>query len=105
MSKLTLLIIFAALLFVPGGAASAIQADEEPVVRSVMFWMDTCGHCHYVLESVLPPLQEQYGSQLVITLIEIVSSEDADRMLAVAAEMGLPPGGVGVPFMSSVIAT
>ena len=99
MSKLTLLIIFAALLFVPGGAASAIQADEEPVVRGVMFWMDTCGHCHYVLESVLPPLQEQYGSQLVITLIEIVSSEDADRMLAVAAEMGLPPGGVGVPFM------
>ena len=99
MSKLTLLIIFAALLFVPGGAASAIQADEEPVVRGVMFWMDTCGHCHYVLESVLPPLQEQYGAQLDITLVEIASREDADRMLAVAAELGLPPGGVGVPFL------
>ena len=73
--------------------------SPEPVVHTLMFWMDTCGHCHYVLESVLPPLQEQYGSQLVITLIEIVSREDADRMLAVAAEMGLPPGGVGVPFM------
>ena len=80
--------------------ASAQSGESpEPVVHALMFWMDTCGHCHYVLESVLPPLQAQYGSQLVITLIEIVSREDADRMLAVAAEMGLPPGGVGVPFM------
>lgn len=80
---------------------ASAQAEESPapVVHALMFWMDTCGHCHYVLESVLPPLQEQYGSQLDITLVEIVSREDADQMLAVAAEMGLPPGGVGVPFM------
>ena len=81
----------------PAGAQSG--ESPEPVVHALMFWMDTCGHCHYVLESVLPPLQEQYGAQLDITLIEIASREDADRMLAVAAELGLPPGRVGVPFM------
>lgn len=94
------LLALAGLLAVLGPARPAsAQAGEPPVVRAVMFWMDTCGHCHYVLENVLPPLQEQYGEQLDILLVEIVSREDADRLTAVAAELGLPAGGIGVPFM------
>lgn len=80
-------------------ARPASAQSGEPVVHVVMFWMDTCGHCHYVLESVLPPLQEQYGPQLDILLLEVASQRDADRLTAVAAELGLPAGGVGVPFM------
>ena len=101
--RIALVLVLLWLAFAAGPAARPASAQSgespEPVVHALMFWMDTCGHCHYVLESVLPPLQEQYGAQLDITLVEIASREDADRMLAVAAELGLPPGGVGVPFL------
>lgn len=55
-------------------AAEAAKKDEA-VVQAVMFWMDTCPHCHVVLEEVLPPLQQKYGDQLQIRLIEVKSEE------------------------------
>jgi uncharacterized membrane protein len=75
------------------------QTGEMPVVRAVMFWMDTCGHCHYVLENVLPPLQAKYGEQFELALIELVSSEDVDRLYRTASEYGIPENQVGVPFL------
>lgn len=94
---LTLMILLAAALAVV--PPTRAQDEPQPVVRAVMFWMDTCGHCHYVLENVLPPLQAEYGDQLDILLIEIASAADADRLMAVARELGLNVNGVGVPFM------
>lgn len=82
-------------------AAPAARAQDEPqpVVRALMFWMDTCGHCHYVLENVLPPLEAKYGEQLDITLFEIAAAADADVLYAAARELGLDAGGVGVPLL------
>lgn len=44
---------------------NTVQA-QEPVVRAVLFYSPTCGHCAYVIEEVLPVLDNQYGSQLEI---------------------------------------
>jgi uncharacterized membrane protein len=98
MYKLILFLIIA-LLIIPGGFVSAAQSDEEPVVRGVMFWMDGCPHCHYVIDNILPPLQAEYGSQLDITLVELKSAADADRLYAAGAAMGLTPDEIGVPFL------
>ena len=72
---------------------------QQPAVRAVMFWMDTCGHCRYVLEEVLPPLQSKYGEQLEIFLIELKSAEDFDRLYQTAAILGIDKDKVGVPFL------
>jgi len=72
---------------------------QSPVVRAVMFWMGTCGHCHYVLEEVLPPLQAQYKDQLEILLIELKTAEDIDRLYQTAAAFNIPKEQVGVPFL------
>jgi len=93
-----IVLITLALPFDASALGESPQA-EEPVVRAVMFWVDTCGHCHYVLENVLPPLQEQYGEQFDLFLIELVSSEDVDRLFQVAAEYGFSREKVGVPFL------
>lgn len=98
MSKRILLLILA-LLVIPGGIVSAAQDDLEPVVRGVMFWMDGCPHCHYVIDNVLPPIQAEYGAQLDITLVEFKSAADADRLYAAGAAMGLTPDEIGVPFL------
>lgn len=55
--------------------------QQEPVVRGILFWSSTCGHCHYVIDEVLPPLQEKYGEQLEIALIEISTMEGIDFLL------------------------
>jgi uncharacterized membrane protein len=72
---------------------------QQPVVRAVMFWMGTCGHCHYVLEEVLPPLQAQYKDQLEILLIELKTAADIDRLYQTAAAFNIPKEQVGVPFL------
>jgi len=45
--------------------ADTAQA-QEPIVHAVLFYSPTCGHCAQIIEQVLPELDRQYGSQLVI---------------------------------------
>lgn len=75
------------------------EAEEEPQVQALLFWMSTCGHCEYVLKEVLPPLEEQYKSRLNITKIEVTTMEDFDRLYQVAALYNIPKENVGVPFL------
>ncbi len=39
---------------------------QQPVVHAVLFYSPSCGHCAQIIEQVLPELDRQYGSQLVI---------------------------------------
>jgi uncharacterized membrane protein len=79
--------------------SKAQEAESRPVVRAIMFWMETCGHCHYILEDVLPPLQEKYGEQFQILLVELVTTTEVDLLYQVAEEYGIPLDQVGVPFL------
>ncbi len=113
---LTISLFIFTLVFIPAQAAPETQAtphplptykachicDEglpQPVVHVILFWMKGCSHCHEVLENVLPPLQERYGAQLDVLLIEVVSMEDVNRLYEVAAAYGIPREQVGVPFL------
>lgn len=78
---------------------STSLAAGVPVVQVVMFWMNGCPHCHYVLEEVLPPLQKQYGQQLEIILIELTDVESVNLFYDIAAAFGMSKEEVGVPFL------
>jgi uncharacterized membrane protein len=109
------LLLFTLVIF-PIRAATALQAaptltptikachicDEglpQPVVHAILFWMNGCPHCHEVLDNVLPPLQERYGAQLEILLVEVVGKDDVNRLYDIAATYGIPRDQVGVPFL------
>lgn len=77
----------------------ATSESHDAIIHILLFWMQSCPHCHDVLENVLPPLQEQYGEILEILLIEIVTVEDVDELYQVAAEFGIPKENTGVPFL------
>jgi uncharacterized membrane protein/thiol-disulfide isomerase/thioredoxin/glutaredoxin len=64
-----------------------------------MFWMNGCPHCHYVLDNVLPPIQEKYGDQFQIQLVELVTAQDIDRLYQTAEVFGIPKEQVYVPFL------
>jgi cytochrome c biogenesis protein CcdA/glutaredoxin len=106
----TLLCLLVLSLFPGAGALGAItgqaatpqspaQTTDQPVVRIVMFWMESCGFCHQVISNVLPPLQEQYGEQLEVLLVELSSREEVDKLYQIAGDYGIEPGLVGVPFL------
>jgi len=81
------------------GQVEATPGPERPVVRAVLFWMSTCPHCHEVIENVLPPLQEKYGDQLEILLIEVTSEREWNWLVQVGESFGIPEESLGVPFL------
>ncbi len=39
---------------------------QEPVIRAVLFYSESCPHCLEVINNALPPLVDQYGNQLQV---------------------------------------
>jgi uncharacterized membrane protein/thiol-disulfide isomerase/thioredoxin/glutaredoxin len=78
---------------------AVLSAEDRWQVRAVMFWQDGCPSCHDVLANVLPPLQQRYGGQLEIILVEIRNLEDVERLYALAALYGFSRPQTGVPFL------
>ncbi|MEW5720485.1 MAG: hypothetical protein AB1817_17815, partial [Chloroflexota bacterium] len=74
-------------------------APVKPVVRAAMFWMNGCPHCEEIINRVLPPLQQQYGAQLDVRLIEVATTQDVDHLYQLAASFGIPKEQTGVPFL------
>jgi uncharacterized membrane protein len=99
---IALLLLLTYLLIGPARAsiaASPAQDAPAPVVQAVMFWMESCGHCHYIIEQVLPGIESTYGDQLEIFLIELVSITEVNLLYETAEGFGIPKEQVGVPFL------
>lgn len=90
----TLLIIYL-LIAIPGASVAA----AAPVVRAVLFWAEGCGHCHEVLDDLLPALQRQHGAQLEVRLVEVISLEDISAFFDIAEGYGFARGEAAVPFL------
>ena len=71
-----LLLLVLVFSFLTAGDISYVTAtSDQPVVRAVLFFSPTCGHCHKVIEEDLPPILEKYGDQLEIILINVTTPE------------------------------
>lgn len=70
--KLSILVLTLVLLSAFPGVAGAAP---EAVVRFVLFYSPSCGHCHLVMTEVFPPLLEQYGEQIEILEIDTTTPE------------------------------
>ena len=59
MNRLLRIFIILAIL-VPIAAPAA--ADDGSIVRAVLFYSPSCGHCHKVIQEDLPPLYEKHNT-------------------------------------------
>jgi len=71
----------------------------EPVVHAVLFWAQTCPHCHIVLTETLPPLQEKYGDQLQVLAIEVSDPAGYELWRAAMEAQRVPDDQRGVPML------
>jgi uncharacterized membrane protein/thiol-disulfide isomerase/thioredoxin len=75
----------------------SVTLTDQPVVRAVLFFSPSCGHCYYVITEVLPPLFEKYGDQLYIVGVDVTQPGGQALFLTVLNYFNLESGGV--PFL------
>lgn len=81
------------LLFVLLQPVQAVQAAPA-VVHAILFYSPACGHCHMVIEQVLPPLFEQYGDQLVVIGIDVTQPEGQQLFMGALQKFNMESSGV-----------
>jgi uncharacterized membrane protein len=96
---LMLLFILLMVTSLPKRVKAAASQAELPMVHAVLFWSSGCPYCSQVLTTTLPPIQDQYQSQLSILLIEVVTIKDVENLYALGASLGLTKEQVAVPFL------
>ena len=62
-TRILLIFIIAFLTIIP---LNITAQAKEPVVRVILFFSQTCPHCHKIITQDLPPLKQTYGDQLEI---------------------------------------
>jgi len=78
---------------------STASGQDLTMVRALLFYSPTCGHCEFVITQTLPPLFDQYGDQLLILGIDTSTQIGSDLFTATIEETGFPTEKVGVPFL------
>lgn len=78
---------------------SAVPSPAATVVRAVLYWAEGCGHCHAVLDGILPQMQQKHGAQFEARLVEVITLEDITAFYDVAEGFGFARGRAAVPFL------
>lgn len=94
--------LFATLLLLgccvlPIQKVAAAPLPSEAVVHAVLFYSPNCGHCHYVITEVFPPLFEEHREQLQILSVDVTQPDGQALFAAALSKFGLESSGV--PFL------
>lgn len=75
-----------------------VQAQpDQPVVRAVLFYSPTCGHCEYVINNTLLPMIQKYGNQLEIIGLDVTQQQGQLLFQSALQKFNIKQGGV--PFL------
>lgn len=97
--KLLVIFILGAALLSYIGAGTAQAQDDGPIVYGVLFYSPTCPHCAVVLEETLPELQEEFGPQLQLLLINTAVPQGGALLQSAYEYLQVPDNRWGVPTM------
>jgi cytochrome c biogenesis protein CcdA/thiol-disulfide isomerase/thioredoxin len=79
-----------------GGTA---QAEGGSIVRMVYFTAEDCPHCNAVVDEVLRPLQDRYGDQLQIKMVEISDPANYEMLIRAEEMFDVAPEERGLPTL------
>ncbi|MDZ7844573.1 MAG: vitamin K epoxide reductase family protein [Anaerolineales bacterium] len=94
----TLLFVLVLVLAILAPASQPAQA-QDPVVHAVLFYSPSCPHCLDVINEVLPPLVDTYGSQLQIYGVNTAEEGNSELFHAAGDHYGIPQESRGVPTL------
>jgi uncharacterized membrane protein/thiol-disulfide isomerase/thioredoxin len=76
---------------------SRVVRAQDAVVHAILFYSPACGHCHYVITEVLPPLFEKYGGQLQVMGVDVSQPDGQALFKTVLLKYNLESGRI--PFL------
>jgi cytochrome c biogenesis protein CcdA/thiol-disulfide isomerase/thioredoxin len=75
------------------------KAQLDKPVRALLFWSETCPHCHTVLEEILPVVYARYGDVLAIRAIEVSGRDNSMLWWDIAQQVGVPQDRMYIPML------
>lgn len=78
---------------------SSTVAAQTPTVRALLFHSPTCPHCQFVIDEVLPPLQQQYGDQLEIAFVNTLEADGGELFQNALLQWQVTGNRRGVPML------
>jgi uncharacterized membrane protein len=84
-------------------ATTPVVQAAPAVVRAILFYSPTCGHCFQVITEDLPPLLEKYGEQLHIIGIDITQPEGQTLFQPAIQRFNLAQAGVPTLVVDDVV--
>ncbi|MFN2221727.1 MAG: vitamin K epoxide reductase family protein [Chloroflexota bacterium] len=93
--KLLVISLLGLLLLFP----AVSQAQEEPVVRAVLFYSPTCPHCHTVITDVLIPMVEEHGQRLQIVAVDVSEAGGQALYQSAVSYFEISEDRLGVPTL------
>ena len=69
--------------------AVVLNEDGQPVARWILFYSESCPHCHEVMENYLPKVYQKYGNQVEHREIEVSQTDNYQTMLGVETMLGV----------------
>ncbi len=80
-------------------ARALAQGDEEPVVYGVLLYSPQCPHCHDLIQNDWPGIQEEFGDQLRVLFVNVLSEGGHALAGSIYDAYGIPPEERYVPMM------
>jgi uncharacterized membrane protein len=80
-------------------AHALAQGDEEPVVYGVLLYSPQCPHCHDLIQNDWPGIQAEFGDQLRVLFINVLSEGGNALAGTIYEAYGIPPEERYVPMM------
>jgi uncharacterized membrane protein len=96
MSRL-LLLLLAVPIWLTGIPTPTVTPAPQPIVRAVLFYSPTCGHCEKVIKQDLPLIFKKYGNCLEMIGIDVTQPDGQTLFVTGLQRFNLPSGGV--PFL------
>jgi len=75
-----------------------VQA-KEPTVHALLFYSQSCPHCHKVITEELPPLLEKHSDQLIILGVDTYTEQGFELYEAAIRHYQIPQERLGVPTL------
>ncbi|MEA3336435.1 MAG: vitamin K epoxide reductase family protein [Chloroflexota bacterium] len=95
--SLLLVFLVAIIIFILPQGVIGQDEDEAPVVRAVLFFSQSCPHCHTVINEFLVPMIEKEGDKLAIIGVDIAQPGGQELYLASTQRFSVPDERQGVP--------
>jgi len=86
-------------LFTAFSVITNLGLAQQNQVRAVLFYSQSCGHCHMVITEVLPPLTEKYGESLFIVGVDVGQEVGNELYMSAVEHFQIPDNRLGVPTL------